>query len=89
MIDDYVYVYFPDGKIGQIPKLTSFCSSPVKIERKISDVLYEINFGTNARRYIVHADRLKQAKGQRLIDEVDYEQIPEDQLVEQIETESP
>ena len=86
MIDDYVYVYFPVVKIGHTPKLTSFWRGPVKIERKISDVLYEINFGTNARRYIIHADRLKKAKGQRLIHEADYEQFPEDQLVEQTET---
>ena len=80
-----VYVYFPVVKIGQTPKLTSFWRGPLRVERKISDVLYEINFGTNDRRYIIHVDRLKRAKEQRLIDEIDNEQIPEDQLVEQSE----
>ena len=80
-----VYVYFPVVKLGQTPKLTSFWRGPLRVERKISDVLYEINFGTNNRRHIIHADRLKRAKEQRLIDEIDNEQIPEDQLVEQSE----
>ncbi|MCG8045677.1 MAG: DDE-type integrase/transposase/recombinase, partial [Candidatus Thiodiazotropha endolucinida] len=83
MPDEYVYVYFPVTKTGQSAKLTSFWRGPYKIESKISDVLYKINCGRNRTPQVIHVDRLKKAKEQRLVEEPEVDQISRDQPLDQ------
>ena len=84
--DDAVYVYFPVVKVGQSAKLSSFWKGPYTIQSKLSDVLYKLNCGRNKASQIVHVDRLKRSKYQRLTGEAESEQMSS-QSVDQTERE--
>ena len=85
---DNVYVYFPVVKIGQSAKLSSFWKGPFTIQSKLSDVLYKLNCGRNKASQIVHVDRLKRSKSQRLTGEDETDQMTR-QSFSQAERDSP
>jgi hypothetical protein len=56
---DKVYVFFPQRKIGHSSKLTNYWRGPFDLLRKVSDLLYEINFGRRGKPQVIHVDRLR------------------------------
>ena len=65
-VGDRVYVYFPQGKTGYSPKLTSYWRGPFQVMSKLSEVLYKINCGRKGKEQVVHCDRIKICKAQEL-----------------------
>jgi hypothetical protein len=65
-VRDVVYVLFPKHKIGCSPTFTSFWRGPFTVQRIITDVLYEVDCGREARLEIIHCDRMRKKPSQEL-----------------------
>ena len=70
---DKVYVFFPQRRIGCSSKLTSFWRGPFEVKEKLSEVLYKVDCGRNGKEQIIHCDRMKACRQQRLRDEHKYD----------------
>ena len=70
---DKVYVFFPQRRIGCSSKLTSFWHGPFEVIEKLSEVLYKVDCGRNGKEHIIHCDRMKACREQRLRDEHKYD----------------
>ncbi|CAC5410678.1 unnamed protein product [Mytilus coruscus] len=67
--NDKVFVFFPVRKLGQSPKFTSYWRGPFKVLKQYSDVTYLVNCGRKGRPQVIHVDRMRQCKDQRLLGE--------------------
>ena len=74
---DKVYVFFPQRRIGCSSKLTSFWRGPFEVMEKLSEVLYKVDCGRNGKEQIIHCDRMKACREQRLRDEHKYDKSAE------------
>ena len=66
-----VYVYFPRRKPGNSPKLTSFWRGPFKVQEKCTDFTYKVLCGTKGSGQVIHVDRMRLWRPQRLLNEPD------------------
>ena len=64
--DDKVYVYFPRYLPGQSPKLTNRWKGPFKILEKCTDVTFKVNCGQRGKPQVIHIDRMRLKRSQRL-----------------------
>ena len=64
-----VYVLFPVRKAGCSRKWTCFWRGPFKINKKFSDVLFQVDCGRFGENQIIHIDRIRKAVGQTLAGE--------------------
>ena len=64
--DDEVYVYFPRYLPGQSPKLTNRWKGPFKILEKCTDVTFKVNCGQRGKPQVIHIDRMRLKRSQRL-----------------------
>ena len=64
--DDEVYVYFPRYLPGQSPKLTNRWKGPFKILEKCTDVTFKVNCGQRGKSQVIHIDRMRLKRSQRL-----------------------
>ncbi|CAG2249606.1 unnamed protein product [Mytilus edulis] len=67
--NDKVFVFFPVRKLGQSPKFTSYWRGPFKVLKQYSEVTYLVNCGRKGRPQVIHVDRMRQCKDQRLLGE--------------------
>ena len=67
--DESVYVLFPVRKAGCSRKWTCFWRGPFKINKKFSDVLFQVDCGRFGENQIIHIDRIRKAVGQTLAGE--------------------
>ena len=63
---DDVFVFFPNVKPGQSPKLACRWKGPFRIISKLSDVTYQVRCGNKRKIQVIHADRIKPRKAQVL-----------------------
>ena len=75
--NDSVYVLFPVMKKGQSSKFPWFWKGPFRINKKVSDVLVNINCGRNGAPQDIHIDRVRKARKQILIGESEEAGMPE------------
>ena len=73
---DKVLVYFPIRKPGRSPKFTSYWRGPFLVLKKNSDWTYLVNCGRNAKPQVIHVDRMRRCKPQKLFGEIEQEAQP-------------
>ena len=76
-VNDSVYVLFPVMKKGQSSKFPWFWKGPFRFNKKVSDVLVNINCGRNGAPQDIHIDRVRKARKQILIGESEVAGMPE------------
>ena len=73
---DKVLVFFPIRKPGRSPKFTSYWRGPFSVLKKNSDWTYLVNCGRGAKSQVIHVDRMRRCKPQKLFGEIEQEAQP-------------
>ena len=73
---DKVLVYFPIRKTGRSSQFTSYWRGPFSVLKKNSDWTYLVNCGRNAKPQVIHVDRMRKHKPQKLFGEIEQETQP-------------
>jgi hypothetical protein len=68
---DQVYVYFPQRKVGILPKWMSFWRGSFTVASKFSDVTYKIRCYLKGKEQVIHVDRMRICNPQKLSGGVD------------------
>lgn len=78
---DDVFVFFPNVKPGQSPKLACRWKGPFRVIAKLTDVTYRVRCGRKGKMQVIHVDRMKPKKTQRLRNEKaeDFAKVKEQQ----------
>ena len=73
---DKVLVFFPIRKPGRSPNFTSYWRGPFSVLNKNSDWTYLVNCGRGAKSQVIHVDRMRRCKKQKLFGEIEQEAQP-------------
>ena len=61
-----MYVFFPLKRVGTSVKFTSYWKGPFQVVGKMSDVLYNIDWGKNRSNQVIDSDRIRRCLQQVL-----------------------